>query len=68
MTYTIIYTRKVRVTAYESMNIGLHKECNEHKDPETAFKEVRTQVEKWIAEEQDRILAAEGRRPEGSPV
>ena len=65
MTYTVIYTRKVRTAAYETMEIGLHKESNETRSPEDVFKEVRDQVEKWIQEETDRIVAGMGRRPEG---
>ena len=54
MTYTVVYTRKVRTGAYETMEIGLHKQSDETRRPEDVFKEVRDQVEKWIQEERDK--------------
>ena len=63
MKYTVIYTRKVRVKAYESMEIGLHMEFDETTLSEEAFFIVRDQVDEWIKREQDRILAEHGKRP-----
>lgn len=63
MKYIIIYSRKVRVKAYESMEIGLHMEYDERTKPQDAFPQVRDHVEEWIAQERDRILAEHGERP-----
>ena len=58
----IVYSRKVRVAAHESVEIGLHHEFR-HMPYEEAFKWVRNQVEKWLAEEATRILVAKGSQP-----
>lgn len=67
MKYTIIYGRRVRVKAFESMEIGLHMEFDSRISPiahiDEAFRMVRNRVEGWIAIEQDRILAEHGKRP-----
>jgi len=66
MGYTVIYTRKVRTGAYESMEIGLRHEFTSNAHYDDNFRFVRDQVEKWIEQELDRILASKGRRP-GEP-
>lgn len=64
MKYTVVYSRKVRVKAYESMEIGLFQEFDERTDPESAFESVKTRVEAWIDRESDRILSEHGKMPE----
>ena len=64
MKYTVIYARKVRVKAYESMEIGLHMEFDTTTNATDAFRMVRDTVEGWISEQSDRVLAAHGKRPE----
>lgn len=63
MGYTVVYTRKVRTGAYEVMEIGLHHEFTNCMPYDKAFQQVRDQVEKWIAQESDRIIAEKGQRP-----
>ena len=63
MKYTIFYERKVRVAAYDMMTIGLTMEFDETTNPNDAFENVKSKVEKWISEERDRLLEKNFPRP-----
>lgn len=63
--FGIIYIRKVRPMAYESMEIGLWREFNVGEaDPEEEFKKLVAQVEAWIEERRNELIKKrmEGKR------
>jgi len=65
MKYTVHYSRKVRVVAYDMLEIGLSQEFDsaETHIPQ-AFDRVKSYVDEWIEKERDRLLAKSVKRPE----
>lgn len=60
MKFTIIFSRKVRTKAYETMEVGMTAEFDDSQiTPDEAFRKIRDTVNKWIDEERDRILRDE---------
>jgi len=65
MKYTVVYTRKIRVKPYESMEIGLTAEFDSAiTNVDEAFDFVKDKVNLWIADERRRIQLREGGRGE----
>jgi len=63
MRFNILYSRKVRTKAYEMLEIGFSADYDDaHVKPQDAFDIVRDLVNRWIAEERERILRDEVRR------
>ncbi|MCD6325149.1 hypothetical protein J7L97_02545 [Candidatus Bathyarchaeota archaeon] len=56
MKYTIHYSRKVRIAAYDMLEIGYIHEFDEKTDPDIAFECMRNTVESWIQSEKERLL------------
>lgn len=66
MKFTVAYSRKVRTGAYETMEVGFHKEYDDSLTaPSYAFKEVKEIVEAQIESERNRILKENTPRPGG---
>jgi len=64
MKYTVIYGRKVRVAAYDMLDVSLTMEFDTAITPlDTAFDTVKSQVNQWIQQEQDRLLEKSVPRP-----
>lgn len=63
MKYTVFYERKLRVAAYDMLTIGLSMEFDETTSLGDAYQNVKGMVEKWIEEEQDRLLDKKVPRP-----
>jgi len=59
MRYAITYSRKLRVKAYDMIEISLHREFDETTPIEEAYKQVRDQVKRWINEERERVMKDE---------
>jgi len=63
MKFTVMYSRKVRTKAYETMEIGLSAEFDSAMTSiDEAFDFVRDKVNIWIEDERNRILEREVRR------
>jgi len=56
MKYTIHYSRKVRIAAYDMLEIAYTHEFDEKTDPDIAFASMRTTVDNWIEFEKRRLL------------
>lgn len=56
MKYTIVYGRKVRVAAYDMLEISLVKEFDETTPKQEAFKRVKGWVESWIEGTSDELM------------
>ena len=66
MKYTVVFSRKVRTGAYETMEIGFLKEYDDGLTTSSyAFKEVKEIVEAQIQAERDRLLRNSPPRQEG---
>ena len=65
MKFTVFYGRKVRVAAYDMLEIALTQEFDtaETRIPE-AFNRVRGYVDEWVEKERDRLLEKSVPRPE----
>ena len=64
MKFTVHYTRKVRVAAYDMLEIGLSREFDtaQMHIPE-GFRQVRSYVDEWIEKERNRLLEKAASRP-----
>jgi len=63
MRYSILYGRKARAAAYESVNVEFWREFDESTPLDVAWKEVEGFVENRLTLKLDEILAAKGHRP-----
>jgi hypothetical protein len=65
MKYTIVYGRKVRSKAYESLEISLIHEFDDGINPDRneSFNLVKNQVEEWIEDTRDKLLEKSVSRP-----
>jgi len=65
MKFTVFYGRKVRVAAYDMLEIALTQEFDtaEARIPE-AFNRVKGYVDEWIEKERDRLLEKSVPRPD----
>jgi len=65
MKYTVFYGRKVRVAAYDMLEVSLSMEFDSAVTPylDGAFEIVKSQVDEWIGKEQERLLEKSVPRP-----
>ncbi|MCD6572099.1 MAG: hypothetical protein J7K62_02385 [Thermoplasmata archaeon] len=56
MKYTIHYSRKVRIAAYDMLEIAYTQEFDEKTDPDIAFETIRNNVNAWIESEKERLI------------
>jgi len=65
MKYNIFYGRKLRVAQYNMLEIGLTMEFDSAITvPDSAFHLVKSQVDKWIEDEKNRLLEESIPRPD----
>lgn len=64
MKYTIQYSRKVRVAAYDMLEIGLVQEFDSAEvSMQQGFDRVKGWVNEWTEKERDRLLEKSVKRP-----
>lgn len=64
MKYTVHYSRKVRVVAYDMLEIGLIQEFDSAEiHIQQGFERVKSYVDEWIEKERDRLLEKSVPRP-----
>jgi hypothetical protein len=65
MKFTIQYSRKLRVCAYDMLEIGLVQEFDSAEiNMQQAFDRIKGWVDEWIEKERDRLLEKSVPRPE----